>query len=159
MTSWPWCWEGEKPGLEGVPQLKREPRQSPGSLSPPHPPSQGQHTWPHCPLLPAWGGQGCKDLNSVSALAEGGTLAPGSLSWLLPSQWKRRDKPKGRGPDMGAGGIRAAFTGSSSPGTVLAVSRWRGKAWAELGGLGPGLATPPIGLMTGKAQSSTKPQC
>lgn len=68
-------------------------------------------------------------------------MAPGSLSWLLPSQWKRRARPKGRGPDMGAGGIGAAFAGSSSPGTVLAVIEvaWTGLGRAGRPGAGPGL--------------------
>lgn len=58
---------------------------------------------------------------------------------------------------MGVGDIWAAFTGSFSPKTVLAISTGHRKAWTEMGGLRLGLAMLPNGWMAEATAISSNP--
>lgn len=61
--------------------------ESPSVLSPPHSPWQLQPTQPHCPLLPARGGQGYKGSNPISPHVGWGVGGVGgSLTLLEPFQ-------------------------------------------------------------------------
>ena len=103
----------------GVPQLKKWPRAEP-SHPPTSPPTLSCNTQTHCPLLSACSQQPYKDFNPVSTQAEWGSFGPGEpIGAPAPSVKTESQARGGLGPDMGAGDIRAAFTGSFGSGTVL----------------------------------------
>lgn len=140
----------------GVPQLERGPRKNPGVHSPPHPPWQLQPQGHTAPCCQPGVGKAAKTLTQ-SAPMQGGNPGPGESDLAPAPSVQTESQAPGTGARHGARGIRAAFTGSFSPGTVLATSVWHRKASAETGGLRPGLAVLRNGPMAEATQSSSNP--
>lgn len=110
VTTWPWYWEGEKPGTARVPQLKRGPgRDQVSTHLPTHPGSWSTHG--HTARCQPAVGKAARTL-PISTHVEGGTWTRGARLGSHPLSQNRQPSPRGR---VGRG-KGAAFTGSSALG-------------------------------------------